>query len=127
MTGNPHLAMMSGVLETDMRSTVHSQGRVRCPSRCNTRSYLDETVGKDLYHDQTEPTVISEDNQAAIAIAQKPHSHSKMKHIDIRYFVQEKVQDNTIDLRYCPTNNILDDILMKGLMISSHNSVNYLE
>ena len=53
---------------------------------------------KDLYHEQMEPTVIREDNQAAIAIAQQPHSHSKMKHIDIRYFVREKVQDNTIDL-----------------------------
>ena len=71
---------------------------------------------EDLYHEQKEPTVIREDNQAAIAIAQQPHSHSKMKHIDIRYhFVREKVQDNTIELRYCPTNNMLADILTKGL------------
>ena len=71
---------------------------------------------EDLYHEQKEPTVIREDNQAAIAIAQQPHSHSKMKHIDIRYhFVREKVQDNTIKLRYCPTNNMLADILTKGL------------
>ena len=71
---------------------------------------------EDLCHKQTEPTVVREDNQSAIAIAQQPHSHSKMKHIDIRYhFVREKVQDNTIELRYCPTNDMLADILTKGL------------
>ena len=65
---------------------------------------------------QTEPTVVREDNQSAIAIAQQPHSHSKMKHIDIRYhFIREKVQDNAIELWYCPTNNMLADILTKGL------------
>ena len=71
---------------------------------------------QDLHHEQTEPTVIREDNQSAIAIAQQPNSHSKMKHIDIRYhFVREKVQDNTIELRYCPTNEMIADILTKGL------------
>lgn len=54
---------------------------------------------KDLYHKQMEPTVICADNQVGIAVAQQPHFHSKMKHIDIRYhFVREKVQDNTINL-----------------------------
>ena len=71
---------------------------------------------EDLQHKQTEPTVIHEDNQSAIAIAQQPNSHSKMKHIDIRYhFVRKKVQDNTIEVRYCPTNDMLADILTKGL------------
>ena len=32
---------------------------------------------QDLHHEQTEPTVIREDNQSAIAIAQQPNSHSK--------------------------------------------------
>ena len=35
----------------------------------------------DLCHEQVGSTVIYEDNQAAIAISQQPHSHSKMKHI----------------------------------------------
>ncbi len=60
--------------------------------------------------------MIYEDNQAAIAISQQPHSHSKMEHIDIRYhFVREKVQDNTIELQYSRTDDMIADILMKGL------------
>ena len=71
---------------------------------------------EDLYPEQTVPTVIRQNNQSANAIAQRPHSHSKMKPIDIRYhLIREKVQDITIELRYCPTNNMLADILTKGL------------
>ena len=71
---------------------------------------------EELYHKQAKPTVLHEDNQSAIAVAQNPQSHSKMKHIDIRYhFVREKVLDNTVELRYCPTNDMLADVLTKGL------------
>ncbi len=39
-----------------------------------------------------------------------------MKHIDICYhFVCEKVQDNTIELQYCRTDDMIADILTKGL------------
>ena len=34
---------------------------------------------------QSEPTVVYEDNQAAICISQNPQYHNKMKHIDIIY------------------------------------------
>ena len=71
---------------------------------------------KDLHHKQTKPTVLCEDNQSAIAIAQNPQSHSKTKHIDIRYhFVREKIADKTVELQYCPTSEMLADILTKGL------------
>ena len=71
---------------------------------------------EDFYYKQTKPTVLHKDNQSAIAIAQNPHCHSKMKHIDIRYhFVREKVLDYTVELRYCPTNDMLADVLTKGL------------
>ncbi len=70
----------------------------------------------DLCHEQVGSTVIYEDNQAAIAISQQQHSHSKMKHTDIRYhFVRKLVQDNTIELQYCRTDDMIADILTKGL------------
>ncbi len=68
----------------------------------------------DLCHEQVVSTVTYEDNQAAIVISQQPHSHSKMKHIDIHYhFVREKVQDNTTELQYCRTDDIIADIYHK--------------
>ncbi len=71
---------------------------------------------EDLHEKQAEPTVIHEDNQSAICIAQNPQYHSKTKHIDIKYhFIREKIVDNTIELRYCPTNDMLADTLTKGL------------
>ena len=65
---------------------------------------------------QSEPTVVYEDNQAAICIAQNSRYHNKMKHIDIKYyFIREKVADSTIQLKYCPTNEMLADKLTKGI------------
>ena len=61
------------------------------------------------------PTMM-EDNQGAIAIARNPVAHARTKHINIRYhFVREAVQEGTVDLRYCPTNVMLADLLTKSL------------
>ena len=68
----------------------------------------------DLHNGQVEPTVILEDNQSAICIAQNPQYHSKTKHIDIKYhYVREKVSDSTVELRYCPTSEMIADVLTK--------------
>ena len=71
---------------------------------------------EDLPSGQIEPTVICEDNQSTICIAQNPQYHNRTKHIDIKYhYVREKVLDTTIELRYCPTRDMIADILTKGL------------
>ena len=71
---------------------------------------------EDLHNGQIEPTVTCEDNQFAISIAQNPQYHKRTKHIDIKYhYVREKVLDTTIKLRYCPTSDMIADILTKGL------------
>ena len=63
-----------------------------------------------------EPTVIFEDNQGAIAIAKNSVSHSQTKHIDIKYYyVKEAVQSGIVNLKYCPTEEIIADILTKPL------------
>ena len=62
------------------------------------------------------PTVIMEDNQGAIAIARNPIVQTRTKHIDIKYhYVREAVQDGVISLQYCPTNDMIADLLTKGL------------
>ena len=55
-------------------------------------------------------------NQSAISMAQNTQFHGRTKHIDIRHhFVCEKVNNGTINLKYCPTDRMLADILTKGL------------
>ena len=72
----------------------------------------------DLHHQQDDPTILYEDNQAAVAISKNSQLHTKMKHIAIRYhYVREKALDKTIDVQYCPTNDMVADILTKGLTL----------
>ncbi len=70
----------------------------------------------DLKVEVDTPTDILEDNQGAIAIAKNPVGHKRTKHIDIRYhFIREAVLTGTAHLTYCPTNEMVADILTKPL------------
>jgi len=70
----------------------------------------------ELRIEQLKPTVLYEDNQSAIAMAQNAGFHGRTKHIDIRHhFVREKVNDGTIELKYCRSDQMLADMLTKGL------------
>ena len=63
-----------------------------------------------------EPTTILEDNQSSIAIAKNPQFHGRAKHIDIKHhFIRDQVSIGSIELQYCPTNEMLADVLTKGL------------
>jgi len=70
----------------------------------------------DLGLGDTGATRILEDNQGAIALAKNPVSHSRTKHIDIRHhFIREAVEDDIVEIEYCPTKEMLADILTKPL------------
>ena len=59
-----------------------------------------------------------EDNLNAISmtIAKNPTACRRTKHIDVKYhYIREKVNENKIFLQYCNTNDMLADILTKGL------------
>ena len=61
-------------------------------------------------------TRMLEDNQGAIALARNPVNHSRTKHIDIKYhYVRQAVEENIIALEYCPTSEMIADILTKPL------------
>lgn len=63
-----------------------------------------------------EPTPLMEDNQGTIAMARNPVSHARTKHIDIRYhYLREAVKEGTINLSYCPTEDMIADLLTKPL------------
>jgi transposase InsO family protein len=74
------------------------------------------TLLKELDFPQTTATIIFADNQGCIALSNNPISHSRAKHIDIRYhFVRERVEHNEINLQFVSTKDMLADIFTKAL------------
>eukprot|EP00794_Sanderia_malayensis_P014955 gene14955-biopygen12465 len=68
----------------------------------------------DINQDQA--TQLYEDNQGAIALSRNPNSHSRTKHIDIKYhYVRDVVDNKEIQLIYCPTEKMIADIMTKPL------------
>jgi KUP system potassium uptake protein len=62
------------------------------------------------------PTLIYSDNQAALTIARDPQHHARTKHFDVsNHFIREKVELGTIDVDYCPTDEMVADIFTKAL------------
>jgi hypothetical protein len=69
---------------------------------------------KDLKLPQIKPTIIYQDNQGAIKMANNPFNNQRTKHIDIRHhFVREKVTNKEIKLEYMPTEKMIADSLTK--------------
>ncbi len=63
-----------------------------------------------------QPTLLYEDNQGAIEISKHPKFHNRTKHIDITFhFIRERISSNEIKVVYCPSDDMLADIMTKGL------------
>ena len=59
-------------------------------------------------------TKIYGDNQGAIALSKNPVNRQRSKHIDVRYhFIRTTLSEGKIDLIYCPTEDMVADILTK--------------
>ena len=70
----------------------------------------------EMGYEQTQPTIIGEDNQSCIKLATNPVMHKRSKHIDTKFhFIREKVDDNSIQLVYTPTDQLAADLLTKAL------------
>jgi hypothetical protein len=85
-------------------------------SEATTQAIWLRFVLEDFGEFQTEATPLHCDNISAIAITKNPVFHQKTKHIDRRYhFIKDALQEGTVDLIYCPTNEQLADIFTKAL------------
>lgn len=63
-----------------------------------------------------EPVLVFEDNQSTISMSKNPQFHGRSKHIGIKYhFVRDQVEKNIVELKYCPTESMIADIMTKGL------------
>ena len=70
----------------------------------------------DLENKPTDATHINKDNQAAIHMAKNPQFHGRAKHIDIKYhFVREQVAKAIVKACYCKSEEMIADMLTKGL------------
>ena len=61
-------------------------------------------------------TVMFYDNQSTIALAHNHQYHACMKHIDVCYhFICWVVEQGVVRLVYCPTEDMVADVLTKAL------------
>lgn len=62
------------------------------------------------------PTILYEDNQSCIRVAEEPREHKRMKHIDVKYnFIRDAIVTKCVDVRYTPSEMQLADIMTKPL------------
>ena len=63
-----------------------------------------------------EATIMLCDNQSAIALTCNHQYHAHSKHIDVHYhFIQQVVEQGVVRLVYCPTDDMVTNILTKAL------------
>ena len=66
--------------------------------------------------EQKEATKLHEDNQGSISLSKNPKSHSRTKHIDIKFhYVREAVEKKEVNIIYCATEKMTADIMTKPL------------
>lgn len=67
-------------------------------------------------HEMAQSTVMHEDNQGAMATAEAPTLHKRMKHVDIRYHrIRDFIKIKQVRMVYCKTQNQIADIFTKNL------------
>jgi hypothetical protein len=73
---------------------------------------------EELHETQYGPTLIAEDNTAAIQIAENPGKHrGRIKHVNVSvHHIVQEIEDETIQLKYCRTSDMLADALTKSLV-----------
>ena len=63
------------------------------------------------------------DNQGYTTLAKNSTDHSRIKHIDVQHhFIKERLENKEICLKYCPTVNIIADVLTKPLTKDRHQA-----
>jgi len=70
---------------------------------------------------QNEPTPLWCDNQGVLKLAKNAVFHERTKHVDVHcHFIRQLVEDETIQLQYCPIKEQTAGILTKALGPQKH-------
>ena len=81
----------------------------------------------DVLNKRVQETTIFEDNQSTICLAKNQHMHGRTKHVDIKYhFIRDLVEAKRVKLVYCASENMIADMLTKGLPIKQFEKLREL-
>ena len=70
----------------------------------------------EIKRESLQTILVYEDNQSAICLSKNPQYHGRSKHIDIKYhYIRDQVKDGVIDVQYCKTEDMIADMMTKGL------------
>ena len=79
---------------------------------------------RDLGFPPTEPAVMMQDNKSTILMVKGHRNHQASKHINPKYhYTGEMLDAREVDLEYCPTTEMVADVLTKALHFSSHEKL----
>jgi hypothetical protein len=71
---------------------------------------------QQLFNTALSSTTLLSDNQSTIALTKDHQYHARTKHIDVQYhFIRWIVEQGSIRLIYCPTDEMIADSLTKAL------------
>jgi hypothetical protein len=69
---------------------------------------------EDLGFPQTRPSIMLEDNNSAIKLANSPQIPAKSRHINLKFHhIRREIQRNQIEVRHQGTNDIVSDTMTK--------------
>ena len=116
--------------EANKCCSVDSRSRICCLSLYSPGGTVHLLT--DLNTKPPGPTVIYEDNQSAIAMARSPQLHGHAKHISIKYhFILDIATDGRVEVNYCPTQEMIADMLAKGLpknvLVKFHTMIGFVK
>lgn len=102
-------------------SSTHAEYVALCKI-AQEATWLSTLLAELQYHGQDAKKVtIHGDNQGSLSLAENPESHSRSKHIAIKYhYVRHEVKKGRIDLQYCQTEKMPADGLTKILGPTKH-------
>ena len=108
------ISWMSKKQQTVAKSTTEAE-YVALGMAVQETIWLRRLLG-DIGYQMCLPTVVYEDNNGAIDLSRNAKHHTRTKHIDItHHFTRERVQAGEVSVVPCPTDDMVADVMTKGL------------
>ena len=101
-------------------STSSTEADYMASSNATTQAIWLQNLFTELNFLQPSPVELLLDNQSAIALASNPQFHVRLNHIDIHHhFIWSCVTDGHVEPFWCPTGDMVANILTKPLLYPS--------